>query len=118
MLGFGNMKANKERKRIEEIVSKVIKKYLKEEKDKSFNIDDYWDLASLSDDQIQSLNTDLLVFVRGNPYGDKLQCVGNKIEVFETIEKRTCECNEVKQKLKQNSIFKIGKLKRNKGRIK
>ena len=77
---------NREIKRIEEIVSKVVKNYLEEEKNKSFSIDDYWDLSSLSDEQIQSLYTDLLVFVRGNAYGDKLQCVDNKVEVFEAIE--------------------------------
>lgn len=109
------MKADKERKLIEEFVSKIVRKYLEEEKNKSFNIEDFWDLSSLSDEQIQSLNTDLLVFVRGNAYGDKLQCVDNKIEVFESVEKYTCEYNEVKQELKTKFDFQDWQIKEEQG---
>lgn len=115
MLGFGNMKTNRERKRIEGIVSKFVKNYLEEEKNKSFSIDDYWDLPSLSDEQIQSLYTDLLVFVCGNAYGDKLQCVDNKVEVFEAIEKHTCDYNEVKQELKTKFDFQDWQIKEEHG---
>ena len=52
---------------IKEEVSKILQEH-KENTNKEiipFRIEDFWDLSSLTKEQIQSLNTDLSVFVYG-----------------------------------------------------
>lgn len=75
------MRINKEK--LYEIVCKVsdeIDSASKNEPDIiPFKIEDYWNLSSLTNGQIDSLNTDLSVFIHGNGYGDVLQYIDGSI---------------------------------------
>lgn len=102
---------------IKEEVSKILQEH-KENTNKEiipFRIEDFWDLSSLTKEQIQSLNTDLSVFVYGNSYGEALQYVNNKLKIYESAEKRTYTYEEVKKELKAKFYFQDWQIKEQQG---
>lgn len=101
------MRINKEK--LYEIVCKVLGEIDSVSKNEPdiipFKIEDYWNLSSLTNGQIDSLNTDLSVFIHGNGYGDVLQYIDGKPVISESYEKRTYTFDEVKKVLKSKFWF-------------
>lgn len=102
------MKIKKDR--LDEIISKVLREYNTSANIQPevipFRIEDFWDLASLTKEQIKSLDTDLSIFIYGNGYGDALQYVDGKPMIYESYEKRTYSIEEVKKELTSKFYFK------------
>ena len=80
---------------------------LKQNKSKSedFNIEDYWDIDSYSEEQIRSIYTDLSVFIYGNNFGEPLQMFNGKLKVYESSTEHTLPYKEVKEELKKSLHF-------------
>lgn len=55
---------------------------LNENSDNAFRIEDYWDINSFSEEQLQSINTDLSIFVYGNNFGEPMQIDNGKLKVY------------------------------------
>lgn len=116
---IGTKQYNELKKIIKEQVSKILQEHnvltKKQTETTSFRIEDLWNLSSLTKKQIQSLNTDLSVFVCGNNYGDALQYDNNRLKIFETVEKRTYTFEEVKKQLKSKLDFQDWQIKEQQG---
>lgn len=75
---------------------------LNENTDNAFKIEDYWDINSFSKEQLQSINTDLSIFVYGNNFGEPMQIDNGKLKVYESSTKEfTLPYKEVKEELKK-----------------
>lgn len=102
------IKVNLNERQLKNIIKEAIKHTLKEIKqnnDNAFKIEDYIDLNSLSDEQLQSANTDLSIFLYGNGLGESIQIIDGKIKIYETSNNYTLPYEEVKEELKKK--FKL-----------
>ena len=82
---------------------------LNENSDNAFRIEDYWDINSFSEEQLQSINTDLLIFVYGNNFGEPMQIDNGKLKVYEASAKEYTLPDDgiyTKQAIPSNAIIK------------
>lgn len=101
---------DKEIRQLKNIIKESVKNILsglKQNKSKSedFNIEDYWDIDSYSEEQIRSIYTDLSVFIYGNNFGEPLQMFNGKLKVYESSTEHTLPYKEVKEELKKSLHF-------------
>jgi hypothetical protein len=107
--------------RLKEYIKKEVLKILQEHKEGTnkeiipFRIEDFWELSSLTKEQIQSLNTDLSVFVYGNGYGEAMQYINGELVIRESAENRTHTFEEVKKELKTKLNFQDWQIKEQQG---
>lgn len=101
----------KEIKYLKKIIKESVKEALRDLKlsencsNDAFRIEDYWDLNSFTEEQIESLNVDYSIFLCSKGYGYPLQYHNGKISIQEGIEKKTYPYGEVKSILKKEFNF-------------
>lgn len=71
---------------------------LNENSDNAFRIEASSDINSFSKEQLQSINTDLSIFVYGNNFGEPIQMDNGKLKVYDGI--------YTKQAIPSNAIIK------------
>ena len=91
----------------------MIQKTQKNKEFNSFNVEDFWDLSSLSKEQIQHLNTDFSLFIYGNNFGENTQYINNKLIIYEPIKIQNTTFEEVKKQLKEKFYFQDWQIKEN-----
>lgn len=104
---------------IDETGSSVLREYVAPKAAQSeaipFAIEDFWDLASLSDEQIRWLDTDLFIFIYGNGFGDALQYVDGKPVAYDFFIKHNYTREEVRKELKSKFLWGDWQIKEQQG---